>query len=191
MHKKRRQGGFTLIELMVTIAILAILAMLAYPAYRKFVLMGRMESARETMLRNVQNLERFYARHSTLICGTRNVPECADKSGNQDTIAAVGPVLPPRFTPDIKGNAHTGYYEIDISPVAGAGGNSDTDNYLISAVPNNKVHRGAFSSSELENQEIYLVYFSRSASFVKCTREGMRIATQSAASQQRADCTPL
>ena len=53
LNKKRIQGGFTLIELMVTIAILAILALVAYPSYQHFVQMGRMENAREIMVKNL------------------------------------------------------------------------------------------------------------------------------------------
>lgn len=190
MQKTGKQTGFTLVELMVVIAVLAVLAVLAYPSYRSFILTGRMENARETVLRNVRNVEQFYGRHSTVICGTRNVPECAAKSGREDSISAVGPLMPPAFTPNIKGNAHTGYYEIDISPVAGPGGGVDSDNYLIFASPNNKVNSGAFSSSELANSQIYMVYFSDTASFVKCTRSGLEAAMRGSAQQDAVECAP-
>nr|WP_280517459.1 prepilin-type N-terminal cleavage/methylation domain-containing protein [Alysiella crassa] len=39
----RTQKGFTLIELMVTIAILAILAAIAYPSYIDYIRKGRLE----------------------------------------------------------------------------------------------------------------------------------------------------
>lgn len=58
-----RRNGFTLIELMITVAIVAILAAIAYPSYTQHVQKGRRENAKAELLSYVQNLERYYAIH--------------------------------------------------------------------------------------------------------------------------------
>lgn len=53
--------GFTLVELVIAIAVLAILASVAYPAYTDSVAKGRRAEARATMLEAQQWMERFYS----------------------------------------------------------------------------------------------------------------------------------
>jgi len=50
--------GFTLIELMVTVAIVAILASIAYPSYRESVNRSARAGAKQALLENAQWLER-------------------------------------------------------------------------------------------------------------------------------------
>ena len=53
--------GFTLIEALITVAIVAILAAIALPSYDRFVRSSRLENARADLLNNAQRLERYYA----------------------------------------------------------------------------------------------------------------------------------
>jgi len=56
-----KQRGFTLIELMITVAIVAILAGVALPAYRDSVAKGRRAEARAVLLETSQWMERFFS----------------------------------------------------------------------------------------------------------------------------------
>jgi prepilin-type N-terminal cleavage/methylation domain-containing protein len=60
-----RHAGFTLIELMITVAIVAILAAIAYPSYRNYVIRGQLVDATNGLSAMRANMERFYQDNRT------------------------------------------------------------------------------------------------------------------------------
>ncbi|KQU82892.1 pilus assembly protein PilE [Variovorax sp. Root318D1] len=61
------QRGFTLIELMIVVAIVGILASIAYPAYQDSLLKGRRAEARTALLELMQQQERYMTQRGTYL----------------------------------------------------------------------------------------------------------------------------
>ncbi|MBP8275991.1 MAG: type IV pilin protein [Propionivibrio sp.] len=75
-----KQNGFSLIELLIVIAIIGILAGIAYPNYQEYVARARRADAKTVLLENAQFLERFYTQNGTYVGAALPVTE-APKDG--------------------------------------------------------------------------------------------------------------
>jgi len=72
-----RQSGFTLIEVMIVVAIVAILAAIALPSYRDYVLRGRLVDAHNGLAAMRADMERFYQDNRTYASvGTTFISPC-------------------------------------------------------------------------------------------------------------------
>jgi type IV pilus assembly protein PilE len=67
MKHGKRTKGFTLVELMVTVAVVAILASIALPAYSTFTRQANRTDATKTMQLAAQSLERCYSQRFTYL----------------------------------------------------------------------------------------------------------------------------
>jgi len=65
MHMHSKARGFTLIELMIVVAIVAILAGLSYPSYQKYMWETRRSDAYTALARIADLQERFYLQNRT------------------------------------------------------------------------------------------------------------------------------
>lgn len=59
------QRGFTLVELMITVAIIGILSAVAYPSYTQYLQKGRRAEAKAALMENMQLFERHFAQVNT------------------------------------------------------------------------------------------------------------------------------
>lgn len=71
----REQDGFTLLELMVTVAIVAILSTIAYSSYSSHVIKSRRAAAAGCLQERAQFMERYYTTNLTY-AGAPNPPQC-------------------------------------------------------------------------------------------------------------------
>jgi type IV pilus assembly protein PilE len=75
----RRAAGFTLIELMIAVAIVAILASIAYPSYRNYVLRGQVIQATNGLSAMSANMERYFQdnrQYNSVVAGQSPMSPC-------------------------------------------------------------------------------------------------------------------
>ncbi|MDG4559699.1 MAG: type IV pilin protein [Candidatus Competibacter sp.] len=106
---KPTMPGFTLIELVITVAVIAILAAIAYPSYQDSVRRARRADAQAVLLEAAQWMERFY---------TANNRYDQNRAGVAVTDATQFPNSGLTKSPK-EGGPPGGYYAIALNPAPG------------------------------------------------------------------------
>ena len=83
----KKQRAFTLIELMVTVAIIGILAGIAYPSYRDSVMKSRRADAQGALLAYANSMERYFTENNTYLTVSSTVVAPTNAGTTYYTIA--------------------------------------------------------------------------------------------------------
>jgi type IV pilus assembly protein PilE len=106
--KAGQQSGFTLIELMITVAIVGILAAIAYPSYTQYVLRGHRAAAQSEMM-DIANLQQQLLLANRSYAATGTVPW-------NNTGYGLPTELLPRYTYNIAAS-NPPYFRIIFTPI--------------------------------------------------------------------------
>jgi type IV pilus assembly protein PilE len=117
----KRQSGFTLIELMITVAIIALLSAIALPSYQQYVIRARLTDAFSALASAQSSAEQFWSNNRTYVgfntangfpVNTSNFTyNLSNQTASTYTLTAAGvagtPVAAFAFTIDQNGNKAT------------------------------------------------------------------------------------
>ena len=141
-HSRIRHGrsqGFTLIELMIVVAIVAILTTIAYPNYRDYVIRGQLVDATTGLSAVRANMERYY------------------QDNRQYTLNAGFPLPCTTLTPIISGK-----FSITCA-------SADADHFVATAVGSASVAGFTFTVNEANLQQTTVTTPPAPHSFQSCT----------------------
>jgi type IV pilus assembly protein PilE len=117
---QRKARGFTLIELMITVAVIGILAAIALPSYTSYVARARRADARAQLVQIAQFMQRFYSANDQYGYDRAGNPVAMPPTLQQSPADGL-PIYTSRVVPTDSPQAFTAYME----PVAGGSMASD------------------------------------------------------------------
>ncbi len=117
MLTRQKAGGFTLIEVMVVVAILGILTAIALPMYQESTRKSRRSEAMRELMELASRQERFYAQNSTY---TNDITSELGLNWTSDTV-------PPETT--------NGLYQLSVDECAEEAAGDFSRCYVLLATP--------------------------------------------------------
>ena len=138
MQYLRRPKGFTLIELMITLAVIGILSAIAVPAYQKYLQRSRRSDAQSQLGAIAQAQERFRSNNTSYAATFTALGITANSQHYDITLAKL---------PDAE--TYVGGYELHATPKAGGvqAGDSDCADMYISMASGQMLYKDTNSSS--------------------------------------------
>lgn len=154
LHRARRHllpmpaapRGFSLIELMIAVAVVGIIAAIAYPSYVEYVARGRRAQLTAELLAAQQWMERFY---------TENMRYDATTAGTATTDSTQ---FPARFSTSPRAGEGKAAYTLALAATSqsytitatrtGAMANDGCGNFTIDHLGTRSIVAGSFSSSK-------------------------------------------
>lgn len=154
--------GFTLIELMIAVAVVGILAAIAYPSYMDSIRKARRADAKSALLDAVHRQERFFTENNQYTNVLVGPSGC--------TGSACGLGLSSATTTD-------GYYTLALNAVANAAGRISA--YTITATP----FAGKSQTKDTTCGAATTPHFQLNQQNVKCVQNGTHCSNGNAADQ--------
>ena len=124
MYMTSKSYGFTLIELMIAVAIIGILAAIALPAYNTQIAKGRRADARVQLIAAQQWLEKFYSENYSY--STDTAGNTAASSFNEQAFSRSPRVGDGTAIYTVTLNATTNSYTLTAAPIIGSAMASDS-----------------------------------------------------------------
>ena len=125
MMKFPKMRGLTLIELMVTIAVLSVLVTIGYPLYTEQVQKARRTEARNALMEVALLQERYFAVNGTYDVMLKSLSLTSDSFDTSTATATTASTVNGKYLVTLTNDATT--FGISAAPVSGKGQDDDDD----------------------------------------------------------------